>query len=317
MPDLVILAELARVLPALADEELAQLEANLVEDGRVIDPILFFPLDGDQVILDGMNRYPIAEKHGLPFKTELHPGIKTLDDAELWVLNHQLGRRNLLKPAALRKVRGELYNRLKRDDGGHGIANLQTSVSESPTPGGQIVTPEKTLRKTAAEQVAEQSGVDERTIKRDGKYAAALGKLPDVLAKAIETGAIKATEAAVIKLASCDRNTQNDVGRDVRVGKEPTIQAALQTRGILKKAEPKADKPDAKPTKANGKPDKQFDRSAYLKQWEQAIGPLVRLVDKIARELVESKCESHKTVQEHLNIATEEMMEWMKSKVKK
>jgi len=58
-------------------------------------------------------------------------------------------------------------------------------------------------------------------------------------------------------------------------------------------------------------PPKQLDRSAWYKQWDQSIGPLVRLVDKIASAVGESKCESHKVVQEHLNIATEEMMEWM------
>ena len=69
------------------------------------------------------------------------------------------------------------------------------------------------------------------------------------------------------------------------------------------------------PDKGKGKsktPPKQLDRSAWYKQWDQSIGPLVRLVDKIASAVGESKSESHKTVQEHLNIATEEMMEWMK-----
>lgn len=58
-------------------------------------------------------------------------------------------------------------------------------------------------------------------------------------------------------------------------------------------------------------PPKQFDRASWFKQWEQSIGPLVRLVDKIAQNVGESKSESHRTVQDHLNIATEEMMEWM------
>lgn len=58
-------------------------------------------------------------------------------------------------------------------------------------------------------------------------------------------------------------------------------------------------------------PPKQLDRSAWYKQWDLSIGPLVRLVDKIAGAVGESKCESQRTVQEHLNIATEEMMDWM------
>ena len=67
-----------------------------------------------------------------------------------------------------------------------------------------------------------------------------------------------------------------------------------------------------KPPKGKGKPPKQFDRSAWLKQWEQAIGPVVRLVDKIAAGVDESGCDSQKVVQDHLNVATEEMTEWMR-----
>ena len=59
-------------------------------------------------------------------------------------------------------------------------------------------------------------------------------------------------------------------------------------------------------------PPKQFDRSAWLKQWDQAIGPIVRLVDKIANSIGEAQCESHQTVQDHLNLASEEMEEWLK-----
>jgi hypothetical protein len=87
---------------------------------------------------------------------------------------------------------------------------------------------------TAAQTVAERSGVDERTVRRDGKYATALGKLPEVISRQIETGTIKGSEAAVIKLASLDTSTQNDVARDVRVGKAKTLQDAMKARGIIK-----------------------------------------------------------------------------------
>jgi len=60
----------------------------------------------------------------------------------------------------------------------------------------------------------------------------------------------------------------------------------------------------------NGK-DKPVDRSYWYKQWNQSIGPIVRLVDKIAENVGDSKTMSRSVVQDHLNIATEEMMEWM------
>lgn len=71
------------------------------------------------------------------------------------------------------------------------------------------------------------------------------------------------------------------------------------------------DKTPEQPAKPKGKPPKQYDRSAWFKQWEQAMGPLCRLVDKIAAGVGESGGKSQKVVQDHLNVATEEMTEWM------
>jgi hypothetical protein len=53
------------------------------------------------------------------------------------------------------------------------------------------------------------------------------------------------------------------------------------------------------------------DCKALFKEYDRAIGPLVRLVDRIAGQVNEKNGEHHKTVHEHLNCATEEMMEWM------
>jgi hypothetical protein len=89
------------------------------------------------------------------------------------------------------------------------------------------------------------------------------------------------------------------------VGQSPTIGAAIRkTKAKPEKA--------AKPTKKKkSKPPKQYDRSAWLKQWNQAMGPLVRLASKIADGVNEKGCESYKLVQNDLNAATEKMEEWM------
>ena len=72
-----------------------------------------------------------------------------------------------------------------------------------------------------------------------------------------------------------------------------------------------AEKPPT-PKKANGKPPKQFPRSHWFRQWELAIGPVCRLVDKIAEEVREKHDPHHEAAQEFLEKATEEMMAWMK-----
>ena len=59
------------------------------------------------------------------------------------------------------------------------------------------------------------------------------------------------------------------------------------------------------------KPPKKIDRSGWFKQWDQQIGPLVRLVDKIAKEVGENGETDHEVVQDYLNSASESMAKWM------
>jgi len=76
-----------------------------------------------------------------------------------------------------------------------------------------------------------------------------------------------------------------------------------------------ASRPPRNGTEASaGKPERQFPRSHWCKQWDQTIGPLVKLVDKIGRNVNEMHGKHHKCVHEHLELATEEMMEWMGGK---
>jgi len=71
-------------------------------------------------------------------------------------------------------------------------------------------------------------------------------------------------------------------------------------------------KPPAGDKKSKGKPAVSGpDCKALFKEYDRAIGPLVRLVDRIAGQVNEKNGEHHKTVHEHLNCATEEMMEWL------
>lgn len=73
------------------------------------------------------------------------------------------------------------------------------------------------------------------------------------------------------------------------------------------------ERPPAQPQRrTQTQPHKQIDRGAWQKRWTTAIGPVVRLVDQIAKAVGENKSESHKTVQEHLKAATDEMKNWMK-----
>jgi hypothetical protein len=79
-----------------------------------------------------------------------------------WMINNQLGRRNVTADQAS-YLRGKRYNAEKRPDDGHGDQKS----------GGHSGLPKK------AEELAEEFKVSERTIRRDGDFAAAM----DVVAR--------------------------------------------------------------------------------------------------------------------------------------
>ena len=83
--------EFRTLIPPLTAEEFSQLEANCLENG-IQDSLKTW----NGILIDGHNRYEIAEKHRLSYKTE-EMEFASRDDAKLWIIKNQLGRRNLDK----------------------------------------------------------------------------------------------------------------------------------------------------------------------------------------------------------------------------
>lgn len=77
-------------LPPLTQEEYHKLEMQLVREG-CRDALLLW---GD-ILIDGHNRYSICTKHNLPFTTLQTLDFKNEDEAEVWQIEYNLGRRNL------------------------------------------------------------------------------------------------------------------------------------------------------------------------------------------------------------------------------
>jgi N6-adenosine-specific RNA methylase IME4 len=95
-------AEFQALIPPLRPEELAQLEANILAEG-IRDPLVTW----GGVLIDGHNRYAIAERHGLTYQT-VEREFDDRDAAVLWVIYNQFGRRNLTTAA-----RAELAMRIE------------------------------------------------------------------------------------------------------------------------------------------------------------------------------------------------------------
>lgn len=224
--ELVISKRLAAVLPPLTDDEKAQLEANLTADGEALAPIMYWHDGKRDVIVDGMHRWPLVRKHNLPYRA-FAISFDTYDDAELWILRHQLGRRNLLNPQAQRKLIGDIYNRLKKPEGRPEKLDQNDPVV--------CKTPQNT-----AEKLASELGVSAPTVKRSGQFAELLDKLPKSLRGAITAGTLKPTDAEVKRLAKADQETQIAVARRIRVGQATTLKDAMAAEGVKQAPKPKA-----------------------------------------------------------------------------
>ena len=94
-----ILQELESLIPPLSNEEFKQLERNILEEG-IRDPLVTW----NGILIDGHNRYRIAKEHDMNYET-LEKEFENLNDVKIWMVNNQLGRRNLQD-----FVRGELFS---------------------------------------------------------------------------------------------------------------------------------------------------------------------------------------------------------------
>lgn len=83
--------EFRTLIPPMTEEEFSGLEANCLENG-ILDSLKVW----NGILVDGHNRYEIAQRHGLEFKTEeLELELSSREDVKLWIIKNQLDRRNL------------------------------------------------------------------------------------------------------------------------------------------------------------------------------------------------------------------------------
>jgi phage N-6-adenine-methyltransferase len=202
---IVIDDEFAALIPPPSEEELRQLEANLAESGGARDALVAWASPDGAVLLDGHNRHRICTRLGLPYRVE-EIELADRDAAKDWIDRNQLGRRNL-DPRQMSLLRGRRYNRIKK---GHG--------ERGPEKSGQNVQSFST-----AETLAAEHGVDEKTIRRDGKFAEAVEALG--IEREISVGEIGAPKHAILEAAASlpDSPTPEQVLQAVEAVKRPHV----------------------------------------------------------------------------------------------
>ncbi len=153
--------EFRNLIPSISPEERKQLEENIVEHGGARDPLVVWSSKGTLTLLDGHNRYEICTRLVLPF--DIHElRFNSREEAEDWIDKNQLGRRNLTADAFTLLI-GRRYNRAKK-------------APHRPSNADKM----STLPERTAESLAAEHGVNERTVRRAGKFAEQVERTPEL-----------------------------------------------------------------------------------------------------------------------------------------
>lgn len=81
--------EFEKLIPPLSKEEFEQLEKNILAEG-IRDALVTW----NGFLVDGHNRYEIAQRYDLTYQTT-EKQFNSEDDAKQWIISNQLGRRNI------------------------------------------------------------------------------------------------------------------------------------------------------------------------------------------------------------------------------
>ena len=144
--------EFHALIPPLQSDEYQGLEQSLIKEGCRDALVLW-----NDILLDGHNRYEICNRLNIQFNTIIIE-LPDRDAAMDWIDATALGRRNLT-PDQMSLIRGRRYNRQKK---------VAYGRSDRDFSGGQNDHPK------TAEVIAKESGVSERTVRRDAKIVANL-----------------------------------------------------------------------------------------------------------------------------------------------
>lgn len=90
MNELKINERFSDACPQLTKEELQKLEALILKDGVIFNPILIW----NDVIVDGHNRYFIAKRNQIPFETK-EITFASDEEAIIWIKENAISQRNL------------------------------------------------------------------------------------------------------------------------------------------------------------------------------------------------------------------------------
>jgi hypothetical protein len=184
--------EFELLIQQLAEQELVLLTEQILRDG-CREPLSVWKTEDDQrILLDGHNRYKICGEHKRDFQT-INIKLDSREQAKLWILEHQVGRRNLTDDQ-----RAVIWNEIREQrskvasEEGAAMARAAKADSDSAKSAETTdnPTPLKTKRDTR-QTVANESKISESKLRKLQQ----LKKTNPGLYEAVRTGKVTLRDA--------------------------------------------------------------------------------------------------------------------------
>lgn len=192
--------------PPLTEDELAQLEENILEEGLVLMPLIVW----NNTIVDGHNRYKIAQKHpGIEFRIH-EKQFNNRYEAISWICKNQLGRRNLT-PMQKKYLIGARYDAEKMAHGG----DRKSEQAKSSGQNGHLIEGQKKRK-----QIAEETHTSEGYVQRAEYYAKGVNVAEEVLPgikNDLLSGKYKPKETDVAAVARASPEERREKAEQLRV----------------------------------------------------------------------------------------------------
>jgi hypothetical protein len=188
--NIVILPILKDLIRPLENDEIEQLRTNILANGcqdslkiwqttqKIINPSSVTN-DEQFVLIDGHNRYKICTENNVSFAISIMK-FQSLDDVISWMIDLQLGRRNM-SSNEIAYYRGLKYNQEKKIEKTDNFSISGTSVK-------------------TAQKLAEQYGINEKTIRRDAEFAKGVESLAPELKRDFLNGNVKVPKKDIEEL---------------------------------------------------------------------------------------------------------------------
>ncbi len=264
MQDFIIDKEIQELLPPLSKEEMESLEANILgANGIHVDRLVLLKINGEKNLIlgDGHHRHEICQRHGIPFETRTK-AFPSREAAIQWIIDNQLGRRNLTDERRA-YYRGKEYLNTKMPVGKHG-------KGEETSPLGDT-----------AESLGDKHGVSDTTIKSDATFAKAVDQLSGPEKESVLSG------------------DSGESKKSITEGKKPVLCERCQRKGVIANCSMCKELREKKPTKKKGRGSKassgpcvdafkneipQHLRDAYADPWVQDSIDFIAVTEEAIRK---------------------------------